>query len=241
MPNPSANVGGYRLPLSAENANEEIADPAVVGIADFLRFTLRSLLNGRLALMHGTAADAVPEGHVFPYDPAKYFVRNGLPALYVWWSGTGTRVPWTLQVDLRQRQIRALYVFDELVAPGALKPRHGLMAAVDAAFALAAEEGYHPDYGEPPETPLIEALSLARWTYDGGEAGFLEALPVAAGDLDGATQRGFPCLQGTFTVLERITPAGRPVHPDDGNGGLRLSVRTAETGPPWDGLLMRQK
>ena len=241
MPTPNANVGALCLPLPATRLNEEIPDPTVLGIADFLRFTLRNLLNARLAMMQGTSSDAVPEKHVFPYDPAKFFVRNNLPALYVWWTGKSARTPWTIHYDVRLRQIRALYIFDELVAPGGLRPRHGLMAAVDAAFQIAAEEGSHPEYGDPPGTPLIDALGLARWTYDGGEEGFLAALPPATGDLEGASQRGFPSLQGTFTVLEKVMPSGRPISPEDDNRGVGLSAYTTETGPLSEGLLLRRK
>lgn len=241
MPNPNANVGGLVLPLVAAGLNEEIADPTVLGIAAFLRFSLRLMLNARLERMQGTAPDAVPDGHVFPFDPSTHFVRNQLPALYVWWTGRSTRTPHTIHYDVRTRSIRALYLFDELLAPAALRPRHGLMAAVDAAFAIAAEEGFHPDYGDPPGTPLVESLGLARWTYDGGEPGFLAALPEATGDLQGAAQRGFPSLLGHFTVLEKIVSIGRPVDSEDRNGGAALLMSTNECGSLENSLLLRGK
>jgi len=241
MPNPTANVGALCLPLPASRLNEEIGDPTVLGIADFLRFSLRNMLNARLALMQGTSPDALPDGNVYPIDPAKYFVRNNLPALYVWWTGRSARTPWTIHYDVRQRQITALYVFNELVAPGGLRPRHGLMAAVDACFELAAEEGFHPEYGDPPGTPLVESLSLARLTYEGGEEGFLAQLPADTADLAGASQRGFPSLRGTFTVLEKVAPAGRPVSPDDDNGELGLSLYSTEEEPVSAGVLLRRK
>src|SRR5262249_59907819 len=109
--------GGLVLPIPAGALNADLVDPTLDGLGDFLRFMLRHDLNARLATIEGTSADALPPENLFLYDPATYFVRNQIPALYVWWSGRATRVPWRLAYDVRMRRVSALYGFDEIVAP----------------------------------------------------------------------------------------------------------------------------
>src|SRR5262245_40761382 len=113
----ASTVGGFVLPIPAGPLNADLVDPVLAGIGAFLRFLLKDALNAKLATIQGTSPDALPGANLFPYDPASYFVRNPLPALYVWWSGRGTRLPWRLTYDVRMRRIAALYVFDEIVAP----------------------------------------------------------------------------------------------------------------------------
>jgi hypothetical protein len=247
MPNNSSTVGGLTLPLPAGALNASFDDPTVVGLADFLAFMLNDCLNAKLANMQGTSAQAVPAGSVFPYDPGAYFVRNAIPALYVWWPGRSRRTPWTPLYDVRERTILALYVYDELVAPGALLPRNGLVAAVDAVFFRAAEHGYHPSYGyggDPPGTPLYKSIGIKGWAYDGGEAGFITAIPRQSegpgfGEGDGNIARGYPSLRAAFTVYEVVGRMGKPESPADDNNLLQFGVYATEEEPITNGVHIR--
>lgn len=247
MPTTSSNVGGFVLPIPAGALNDPLVDPVLLGLGDFLRFMLKDGLDAKLARIQGTSPDALPAGNLFPYDPSTYFVRNQTPALYVWWPGRAVRVPWRLTYDVRVRRIAALYVFDEIVAPGGLETRHGLTAAVDAVFARAAELGGHPAYGyegAPPGTALYTSLGIEGWTYEGGEPGYLTAIPSASAHeglsaTDGAVQRGYPSLRCEFAVYEKIGALGAPVPGVDDNKRLGFREHATDLAPAPDDVLIR--
>lgn len=213
MPSVAGTVGALSLPIAAGSANAELADPTVAGLMAYVAFVLKSDLDGKLAQMGGTTADACPTANRYPWDPSTHFVRCNFPALYMWWQGRSVVRPQTLVYDVRERKIECLYVFQELTAPSGLRSRAGLTAAVDASFAKAAERGRHPDYaptGLPAGTDILTALSLLRWSYDGGESGFMAPIPNTSnspgGPPEGGIQRGYPSVRGSFTVLEKIGP-----------------------------------
>lgn len=213
MPSVAGTVGGLRLPMAAGSANAGLSDPTVAGLLSYLAFVLKSDLDAKLAQMGGTASDACPIANRYPWDPDTHFVRGLFPALYVWWNGRSVKRPQTLVYDIRERKIDCLYVFQELSAPDGLRSRAGLIAAVDASFAKAAERGRHPDYeptGFAAGTDILTALGLLKWDYDGGQAGFMAPIPATSGAIggppEGNIKRGYPSLRGSFTVWERIGP-----------------------------------
>jgi hypothetical protein len=210
MPSSSGPIGPLALPIPAGATNAPIDDPAISGILDYLAFRLRDDLNAKLATIQGTSADACPVPNRFAWNPNTWFVRNSFPALYVWHDGKSEYVQRSLYYWMRKRTIHALYVFDELVAPGGLNARAGLISAVDASFLKAADAGRHPDYGwngDPPGTALWVSLQLIGFRYSGGTPGWMAGIPAqgsGTGPNDGAISRGYPSLLGTFWILERV-------------------------------------
>lgn len=253
-----SKVGGQVLPVPVGAPHSDLADSTVVGLLDFLAFMLNEGLDPKLASMLGTTPAALAPAASFPYDPGAYFVRNPVPALYLWWDGTAKRSPWTLLYDLRVRTLNVMYVYDQVEAPAALTTRAGLLAAVDATFYRAAEHGFHPSYGyngDPPGTRLFISLGIKGWTYEGGQPGLAVAIPPESqregfGESDGANQRGYLALRGTFTIYERVaymfTPEatvgpGGVVTGPDANTPISLGEYTTEEDPVTDGILIRQK
>jgi hypothetical protein len=245
----SSRVGGMTIPVPAGTLNETFHDPTLEGLASFLGFMLRDGLNAKLANMQGTTADALPSGSTYHYDPATWFVRNAIPGLYLWWPGKEERRPWTLLYDVIVREVLALYVFQELPAPGGLEPRHGLIPAVNAVFTRAAEMGYHPSFAlgsDPLGTPIYQSMGIKGWTYLGGEPGFLmgiapESAVEGLGDYDGMIERGYPALRARFSVFEAVTAPGGPVSPDDDNVTVDLGLHATDIAPLSNAPLVRRK
>ncbi len=215
MPSQTSNIGALTVPVPVGSFNSDFDDPTVSGLADYLRFWLRDGLNTKLSNMAGTSIDAVPAANVYKFKPGAFYSRQSVPALYVWWDNKSSLVQerTTLAYDMRRREIHVLWLYDELVAPDALGPRHGILGAADAILMRAAERGRHPSYAygsDAPGTPIWRSLLLHGMEYLGGEPGFWS--PIPAGDADpggdeGYAQRGFPALKASFAVLERIDGA----------------------------------
>lgn len=214
MPTQASAVGALDLPIAAGTISDALADPVVTGLLAFLGYWIKLELDAKLAVQSPTSADACPTANRYPYDPRGYWVRNAKPALYVWWKGQSEIVDQTLVYTKRERDLGVFYVFEELVAPDGMVPRAGIIAAVDAAIAKASERGYHPSFshnGAAAGTPLHLALASAGmlgWEYRGGSAGWMVPVPDASARAGGAgtgyVQRGFPALDGTIRVWERV-------------------------------------
>jgi hypothetical protein len=208
----TSEIGNLTLPIPAGTLNAALNDPTAAGLLDFLAFNLQTDLNDKLSNLQGTSFDACPTENRFLFDPSMYFVREGIPALYAWWDGGSVLRERSLVYMMRERKISVLYVFDELVAPGGMTARNGLIPAVDACFAKAADRGQDPAYGyngDPLGTTLSDSLNLIGWYYNGGTRGFMAAIPASSareglGAGDGMISRGYPSLSASFTVLERI-------------------------------------
>lgn len=214
MTTQASAVGALDLPIAAGTLADPLADPIVNGLLAFLGYWLKSELDAKLAIQSPTSADACPSANRFPYDPRGYWVRNPKPALYVWWKGPSEIADQTLVYAKRERDLGVWYVFEELVAPDGLTPRAGIAAAVDAVIAKACDRGYHPSFsynGAGAGTPLAYALAdkgLVGFEYRGGTAGWMVPVPDASARAGGAgtgyVQRGFPCVEGTIRVWERV-------------------------------------
>jgi hypothetical protein len=246
-------VGALSLPLAAGTTNSAIADPLISGLLSYLAYCLGAALDTKLANLHGTSSQAVPAANRFPWDPAGYCVRgredgapNPFPALYVWRQGAGKREAYSTVLTMRRVTVAALYVFDELVLPGALEDRFGLRSAVDAVFHSAASNGFHPSYGHdgaPPGTPIRVSLQLAGQglNYEGGTEGLMAPVPGQSQAMgrsdDGHVVRAYPTLMGTFTAWEMIGQY-QPVDPTNATPGLTATVSTNGTGDDADGLTL---
>lgn len=240
MPVTDSNVGNLALPIPAGALNAALTDPTCIGLLDYLGFWLKNNLDAKLAQMQGTGADACPTANRFPWDPAGYFVRQSVPALYVWWDGRSTRREQTMLLEQRDRTINAVYVFEELAGPTGLTARAGLMAAVDAIFAKASERGRHPSYGygsDADGTPIWKSLNLIHLGYIGGEVGAMAPVPsggaTPGGPGDGAVIRFYPSLRAQFSVSESIDQDTLQ-DPTDVLRDLPFQIETNETGDPTD-------
>lgn len=244
MPTTTNSVGLLTLPVPAGALNTALDDPTLTGLIDYLAFWLRAALNTKLANLQGTAADAVPATHRFPWDPASYFVRgdqdgeaNPFPALYCWWQGRGVRERITLLKSARRRELGVCWVFEELVLPGALTDRYGLTGAADAAIQSACDLGYHPSYaynGGPAGQHIAVSLGLTAWgiRYENGQQGLMAPIPgqgaanagLNSGRADGHIVRAFPCVNITLNVWEEIKPF-EAADPDDVAGEMLTDLR----------------
>lgn len=243
MPTSTSPVGGLTLPIPAGTANSALADPTVTGLLAYLSWSLRNDIDAKLAVMAGMSSSACPAANAFPWDPDTHFVRQSIPALYVWWPGQSRVFEQTLVYSVRERPIHAMFVFDEHVAPSGLLGRAGLLAAVDACFAKAAERGRHASYtptGHPAGKDILTALTLHRWAYEGAQQGQMAA-PIPAtsaspgGPPEGNVKRGYPCLIGRFLVHERIAPDAFS-DPTDAPRDIRFIIETNESGDMNDTL-----
>jgi hypothetical protein len=256
MSTATVNVGAIVLPLAAGTTNTAIGDPLVTGLLDYLSFCLADALDAKLANLQGTSPHAVLAKNRFPWDPADYFVRghedgdlSPFPALYVWRRGKGKREQLTQIIEARRVDVGVLYVFDELVLPGALEDRYGLRTTVDAAFADAGANGFHPDYGyagAPLGTPIKTSLQLAGWglIYEGGEEGMMAPIPGQSQALgrgsDGHVIRAYPTLMGSFTAWEAIGQRALR-DPQDVTPGITATISVPGNGGLPDALPIMQR
>lgn len=221
MPSVTTTVGPLTLPIAAGAVGSSLDDHVVLCALDYLAHWLNQYLNAKLAQQTGTSFEAVPSGNKFPWDPSTYFVlgdndgdTNPFPALYAWWEGRSQVVPerTSLLYDARARDIQIAYVFDELVAPGGLRSRNGLLNAVDATFHRALDRMAHPTFGyngDPVGTPIWRSLSLAELRYLGSTQGRFEqqvptSNPAPGGPGEGSVVRGFPMLRASLRVVETV-------------------------------------
>ena len=215
----SSTVGGLTLPIAAGAANSAIGDATLTGLLAYLSFCLRTDLDAKLAAMAGMSSSAAPTANTYPWDPSTHFVRGpegnaATPALYLWWPGVSTHYRLTTILNVRKRALKGMWLFDEHVMPNGLRSRTGLLGAVDASLAKAADRGRHPSHtptGYAPGFEVRSALSLRDWTYDGAVMGEMAAeIPAtskaAGGPPEGHIKRGYPALSFGMTVLEVLNP-----------------------------------
>lgn len=211
MPSSASRVGAFALPPEAGNLGDAFEDPLVVGLLDYLAFWLNWGLNAKLSAQIGTSAEAVPEANRYPFDPARYFVRRGIPALYVWCESTEPVGEWTTMQRISRRTVKAMWVFDELVAPAGVAMRHGLLRAADNLLTLAEATDRHrewPDVGSryagtiPQGAQFGPSFGLRKWAKQAATLGAMWQVPDTRAD--GAVQLGHPALQTSFLVEELV-------------------------------------
>ena len=212
-----APVGPLDLPLEAVGAT--LADPVVTALLPYLSHCLNADLNPRLALMTGTSAEAAPATNLFAWDPTEpraHNVRLPVPSLFVWWGGESQLQQLGPLLWVRERTLRAIYVFDELPGLDQFAARTGLLNAVDASLAKAAQRDRHPTYA-PPGLPAGTEVSRSigephawAWQYLGCAAlqrfGIDDASYTTGGTKKKASGRDYPALAASFRVQERVAP-----------------------------------
>ncbi len=217
MPSNAHSTGTLPLPLPVGVANEPLHDPLLDGLLDYLAFWLNKDLNAKLGSMAGLPAEAVPAGRRYPYNPERTFVRNPIPALYLWRDEgpDGARHDETYTI-LRPRRVsilHGLFIFSQQVVPTGAELLAGLRNAVDEVFRAAYEYGYRTDYGyggDPHGTPIKKSLKFDGWHYQSCEGGILwkvpgeaaAAAPSAGAHGDGSVQRGFPSVRSHWEIHE---------------------------------------
>lgn len=253
MPTPASAVGSLELPLAPGVQDTPIDDPAVAGLADYLRFWIRSDVNAKLSNLRGTSIDAVPNGNLFfwnPLEPSATFLRSRgagqpspLPALYVWGS-KGRLIPQTLVYDAQERDIGLLWVFDELVVPEGLEDRYGLRSAVAASIGRAISLRAHPAYryrGGRPGVPIATSLRLTGRgiVLTSTQPGMMSPIPQGIGTAQAADQpivRAYPSLLATIQIWERIEQM-RPTDADRADFFITPAVGPAPA-LPLDGRFL---
>lgn len=252
MPSTVSTIGGLTLPIPAGIAGQRVVDPAVDCILAFLGWTLRDTLDARLA-MHtgltatGTPATAVATANQFghsPLEPRAHKVRLPVPSLFLWWDGDSISREWTVCYRVRERQLKALWMFPELASIDEMQRRRGLWAAADSSLARCAERGRHPLYGwtDPvsgtvhlPGTPIARMISDAgtvSWEYMGGQSvrwGIEDSDPASPGaGVNERTARDWPGLAAKFRLIERIEH-DQMTDPADVNRDMAASIYGADS------------
>jgi len=245
MPSTTSPVGALTLPVPVGAANSKLSDPFVDGLLDYLAFFIKNSLDAKLATLIGTPADAVPTTNRFTYDPDEpqgQFVKLPTPALFVWWTGESEVRSLSMHFDFLIRQIHALYVFEELPREVEMAKRAGLLHAVNATFAKAAERQRHPSYGYnsfPVGTPLFGSLGVdpdtVAFRYLGGKPERFGIDNDKRGRRDQAG-RTYPAIRGRFEVHERVEQDTMEV--GDALGDVELTINaTGGEAPPAEHMV----
>ncbi len=202
----TSSLGALDIPVSLGASATPFVDPVVMGLLDFLGHCINDAIGDRLSQIRPGLTEACPAANRHAYDPRQSFVRNAMPALYIWWGGRSKNVEHTVVRNRRDRDLNLLYVCGPVMYPDGAPVLAGVPAAVDAAIAQASDRGYHPTYGSPPGTLLARQLAppgQLGWEYTGGQVGILEPIPRRGRKTDPNHQEDtFPALQGTIKVME---------------------------------------
>lgn len=211
MPTNAAYVGPLDIPIQEAGGYSGFTDPVAVGFADYFAFWIRYGIADKFRDSTTTIDEVLPEANVFPYDPTENWVRNDIPALYVWWSGESRRAERSNLQAMRVRNFRIFYVAKEVKRPKGARVYSGMAAAVDAIMFQACEQGFHYNYGyngDPRGTPIQTSLRLRGWVYERGKDDFVQKIPnvssAPGGQAGGHVVSGFPVFMGVMTVQEDI-------------------------------------
>lgn len=233
----TARVAGTTYPLSAGAARSSLEDPVALGLLGYFAHWLNTSLNAQLAVMTGHTATAVP--YTYGYDPMNIWVRNSLPALYVWWKSDRPIAHSTLK-DGRLSTYGLLYLADEVIAPAGAQHFAGITPHVRRVLNLAADRGFHPTYGHGSDedgTPIFLSLDIAKWGFARLEAGAMAPIPATSSAVGGPGEGGiiryYPAVSGDIEVVEVI---GQPIPVDPTNllVNTTMEIRTNESGDTTD-------
>lgn len=228
MPNNNGTVGDASYPLAAGTADTPLADATIDGLLGYFAHWLNVDLNAKLANMTGVADEAVPSGSTYGYQPRAAFVRNSVPALYMW------RETWTLEQRTllrfwKRSEVKALWVFTSRELPHAFAGVEGLANAVADVLARATQQRAHITYqptGWATGTDIMTALGLlalgpapnGRFVTAGSlvpTPGQRSAMTSRAAGTDGHRQRAFPCVEARWEIVEEVGSARTLTDPDD--------------------------
>lgn len=225
--------------------NTALGDPTVDGLLAYFSFWLQYDLNAKLANMQGTSSDACPTTNRFGWDPtapSATFIRgrqdsnaSPFPALYLWLD-KGKAKPYTTIYDLRDRTGGIMWIFDELILPGALVDRYGLRAAVEATLFRAASLARHPGFalnGGPLGQPVDVALQLSAMGFwiDNCQQGFMSPVTAPSGS-DQPAVHAYPTVRCELHAQEQIEME-QPTDGDMANDpSLQSNIGTGDPARP---------
>lgn len=234
-------VGLLPLPIPSGGVESVFDDPTILGLLAYFRFWIRDHLAVRFQDPNSLVPDPLPEGSTYPYDPMGNWVREPVPALYMWWAGRSSQGDYSMLLSKRVRTLRMMYVFGSVPTPVAATVYAGVPAAVDAVLHKAVDRGFHTafGYGESPAgTHIAVMLNLVKLSYDGGEPLWMAAVPATSsmpgGPSEGNITDVYPTLVAQFTVEELISQTDLGLTPDDTVDipfGLNVNVPGDENGP----------
>lgn len=241
MPAPASTVGPLVRPVPAGALFSAVDDPTLSGLGAYFAFWLNYDLNAKLTSLQTTREDgslitqAVPAGNVFcwsPFKPNAFFTRgqgdgaeHPLPALYVWdESDKGRR--FSQLYGMRERAIKAAWIFDQALFPGWLEDRFGLRAAACATLFAAIEQRYHPGFNPRAAITVQLSLSGEGIRYDGSERGAMAPRPDTVTGSDQPNVRTYPTAIVSLTVWERED--GQTALPSDATPDLQVSIATGD-------------
>lgn len=207
----TAQLGSLEIPVEPGEYLSELADPTLLLLLSYLGHQLKLNLDSKLAQLSPTSADACPVANRYPWNPDSTFVRQSLPALFAWEERCSRRQH-TLLNDTLDREIRVLYIFDELVKPDGMRARHGLASAVGKILAMAAERNQHATFSYDGSAPGACVSDLGNWLgfiFMRGEAQWLQAVPGGSDSVGGdggemATQRAYLGYLAEYVITEQI-------------------------------------
>lgn len=222
MATQTSTVGKTTYPLSPGVAddsftNEAFNDPLVEVIASYLAHYLNADLNARLFALRGRADEAVPEGSTFFYNPGRTFVRESVPALYVW-RDKALVLPWSTVTNELRSTVRAYYIFEKLTKPADAAAMNFLFGAVASVLARATSICRHATWQFGTSSigsDIRQVANIDGWAL-AGDLQFIEAMPepgekpVSAARNSGgdsAKQTFFPIVHATWLVREFISPS----------------------------------
>lgn len=235
----TAEIGALTLPVPAGTLNDSLQDPTLAALLDFFGFYLQECLNEKLTQMQGTTHDACPVENRFQYDPKAYFVRNPLPALYMWSPKAVTQARSILD-DMLVRDVRLVWIFQELQYPEAGEPRTGLLHAAESAIQLAASRKYHPEFNNG--IPIFKSIPILGLQLNETVSEMYSPVPAVSTNVGGAPEGhwiyAFPVVEASLTVWERIVENfDEDSYP---NNKTELEWRTSELDPLSPGVTIRE-
>ena len=235
MPSTSTAVGALALPMAAASG-ADADDPVVVGLLDYIGWTLKDALDTRLAQWSTFLPDdACPTANRFdwnPLEPQGHQVKLPIPALWAWWDGRDQQREHTIVYRKRTRQIRAMYLFPELPARVELQRRAGLLNAASSALHRAAAWRAHPSYSygsDPDGKPLYSSLadlgllSIELLGCEQIRFGLDDGTPRIPAPETRQSGRDWPGLIAIYNIEEVIGPRTL-VDPDDLNRDHTVTI-----------------
>jgi hypothetical protein len=211
-------IGPLRIPLRSNGYPSPISDPTITGFLDYFRFWIRHGLGQKIGDPNDTQPDALPEEHLFDFDPGDNWTRllnsdgdPALPALFLWQAASSKPEQHTIVRHKRTRTFRIMYVAKPIDGPEGSPVFSGLGSAIDAILTKAYARGRHPHYGyngSARGTSITESLNLLGWSYEGGQPGMMAPVPGTSprigGPSGGNQVQYFPAMLGAMTVVELV-------------------------------------
>lgn len=220
---PSSTVGPLVVPAPVGAVDAQFAEPTTDRLLSYVSHWLTYGLNGKLATMSAppSPGGAIPVANRWTNAPSSMYLKQPLPALFVFWSGQSKYADHSTVQQKRIRDFSVLYVFSRVVNRDNLRLWSGLVSTIDALMGRAFYRLSHPTYAfDSTHEVGTDIRYMNNWldvTLVGGNEGFLQAqvqestrnLSTAAGSASaskpqGGIQEGYPSWSGTVRISELV-------------------------------------